>query len=94
MKVPVLSDPNSPSNYYPTQSRSGTCPAPVPYPTGDPKEELALPLLIDAFVQGAGLDDEEDPNKRLRKGNLHFLASVFANLSTVCMRRSYNSRGI
>lgn len=55
----------------------------MPYPQGDPQEVLALPLLVEAFVQGASLDDEQDPGKRLRKGNLHFLASVFANISVV-----------
>ena len=83
MEVPVLSDPKVASKYFPTQSRSSTCPAPVPYPAGEPKDIPALPLLVDAFVQGAGVDDEEDPDKRLRKGGLHFLAVVFANLSMV-----------
>ena len=87
MKVPVLPDPKSLSKCFPTQSRSGTCPAPVPYPAEDPKEIPALPLLVDAFVQGASVDDEEDPDKRLRKGNLHFLATVFANITVVSVSR-------
>ncbi|KAF7798572.1 hypothetical protein EIP86_009794 [Pleurotus ostreatoroseus] len=81
MKVEILPDPKSPTKYFPTQSRSGTCGAPVPYPSGDPKEVFALPLLVDAFVQGASVDDENDPDKRPRKASLHFLSSVFANLS-------------
>lgn len=83
LKVSVLPDPKSSVGYYPTQSRSGTCAAPVPYPPGEPQEVLALPLLVDAFIQGAGVDDENDPDKRPRKANLHFLSSVFANISIV-----------
>ncbi|KAI0825747.1 DUF383-domain-containing protein, partial [Irpex lacteus] len=79
LKVPILPDVNSSTGYFPVNSRSGTCTAPVPYPSADPVEVLALPLLIEAFVQGAALDDEQDPSKRPRKASLHFLASVFAN---------------
>lgn len=83
MKVLILPDPKSSTSYFPIHSRSGTCPAPVPYPSGDPREVLALPLLIDAFVQGAAGDDEQDLNKRPRKASLHFLSSVFANITIV-----------
>jgi len=41
----------------------------------------ALPLLIDAFVDGAQM--AEDLSKRTRKAELHFLASVFANMTVV-----------
>lgn len=68
---------------YPTNSRSGTSPAPVPYPQGEPQERLALPLLVDAFVQASATDPSGDLSKRPRKGDLHFLASVFANITTV-----------
>lgn len=78
----MLTPSASQVSYYVPQSRSGTCPAPVPYPSGEPQEILALPLLIDAFVQGASLDQSEDKSKRTRKGDLHFLSSVFANIST------------
>lgn len=83
MKIPILPDPKSLTKYFPTQSRSATTLAPVPYPSENPRDILALPLLIDAFVQGASVDDEEDPDKKLRKANLHFLSSVFANLTVV-----------
>jgi hypothetical protein len=43
----------------------------------------ALPLLVDAFVQGANIDPSIPLDKRPRKSELHFLASVFANLSMV-----------
>ncbi|KAH7885751.1 hypothetical protein F5I97DRAFT_1875120 [Phlebopus sp. FC_14] len=69
-------------SYYPTQSRSGTCSGPVPYPSIAPQEILALPLLVEAFVQAASIDPSEDKSKRTRKGELHFLSSVFANIST------------
>ena len=81
LKIPVLPDPKSPIKVFPVDSRCMTCPAPVPYPPGEPKEVLALPLLVDAFVKAAAVT--EDREKRLFKGDLHFLASVFANVSTV-----------
>ncbi len=83
LKIPVLPDPKSPLKVFPVDSRSGTCPAPVPYPAGEPKEVLALPLLVDAFVKAARVTDDQDLSKRPFKGDLHFLSSVFANLSTV-----------
>ncbi|KAI6001225.1 hypothetical protein EDD15DRAFT_2385862 [Pisolithus albus] len=73
---------NITASYYTPLSRSGTCPAPVPYPSGEQHEILALPLLIDAFVQGATLDQSGDKSNRARKGDLHFLSSAFANIST------------
>jgi hypothetical protein len=78
LKVELLVDSQNPSNFYPVQCRSGTSPPPDPYPSGSSKEYLALPLLLEAFVQGAALGDV----KEKRKGDLHFLASVFANLTT------------
>ncbi|THH00629.1 hypothetical protein EW026_g1922 [Hermanssonia centrifuga] len=89
MKVQIFSYPESPSKYLPVQSRSGTCPAPIPYPEGEPTEVSALPLLIEAFVQGASVDEEDDPGKRLRKGNLNFLSSVFANISIIPSGRMF-----
>ncbi|TFK25130.1 cytoplasmic protein [Coprinopsis marcescibilis] len=66
---------------YPVDSRSGSSPTPVPHPTGQEMELNALPLLIDAFVQGATMGDIDDLSKRKRKGELNFLASVFANIT-------------
>lgn len=42
-----------------------------------------MPLLVDAFVQGALVDENQKLDERRRKGQLHFLASVFANITTV-----------
>ena len=78
LRIAIIHD-TARNSWYATQSRCGTCAAPVPYPSGESREVLALPLLVDAFVQGATVD----PAKRSRKGRLDFLASVFANLSTV-----------
>lgn len=83
LTVSTVPDPKSSVGYYTTQSRSGTSAPPVPYPSSEPQEILALPLLVDAFIQGTVVDDENDPEKRPRKANLHFLASVFANVSIV-----------
>ncbi|KZP30490.1 DUF383-domain-containing protein [Athelia psychrophila] len=81
LKVPVILDPKSSNPVFPVQSRCETCIAPVPYPSGTETEVLALPLLIDAFVEGAAVDPEADLSTRKRKGEAHFLSSVFANLT-------------
>ncbi|KAL4252871.1 HGH1 family protein [Abortiporus biennis] len=87
--IPVLPDPKSPSGYYPTESRSGTSSQPVPYPTGEPQNVPALPLLIDAFEQAANVVETDDKTKHKRKGELHFLSSVFANVSVTPAGRMF-----
>jgi len=89
MTVSMLPDRRSPIGYFPVRSQCGTCPAPVPYPQGEPKDVLALPLLVDAFVQGAAAAEADDKDKRVRKGDLHFLASVFANLTIAAPGRMF-----
>jgi hypothetical protein len=81
MTIKVVPESKLAGQCFPVQSRCGSCPAPVPYPSKEPHDVPALSLLIDAFVQGAQI--EGDLSKRMRKGKLHFLASVFANLSAV-----------
>ncbi|KAH0836459.1 hypothetical protein J3R83DRAFT_8067 [Lanmaoa asiatica] len=76
IQVVSLIPTTSPISYHPIQSRSATCSAIMPYPSIDPQQVYALPLLVEAFVQGA-----LDCNPRIRKGDLHFLSNVFANLS-------------
>ncbi|EIW59819.1 DUF383-domain-containing protein [Trametes versicolor FP-101664 SS1] len=89
LKVSLLPDPNSPIKWFPVDSRCGTCPAPVPYPSAEPKEVPALPLLIDAFVRAAPGVEIADRAKRAYRGELHFLASVFANMSTIPAGRDF-----
>jgi hypothetical protein len=67
--------------YYPPQSRSVTAPPPSPYPSTSSKSVPALPLLVDAFATASTEGSK-------RKGQLHFLGSVFANLSIVSLRSS------
>jgi hypothetical protein len=62
------------SGYYATASRCATVVVPDPFPSGESFQAVAMPLLIDAFVDGASVS-------KSRKGSLHFLASVFANVS-------------
>jgi len=81
LKISVIPDSRLSNSFYPVESRCGSCPAPVPYPSAEPIEMAALPLLIDAFVDGAQM--AEDLSKRTRKAELHFLASVFANMTVV-----------
>lgn len=83
LRIAVLPTPSSAGPYYPTQSRAGSCTPPVPYPAGNDINVPALPLLVDAFVHGASIDPSVPLDKRLRKSELHFLASVFANLTSV-----------
>jgi hypothetical protein len=87
LEVSIVLDPSSPNLYYATQSRCGTSIAPFPFPPGETISVLALPLMIDAFVQGGYLED--DKLKRSRKGELHFLASVFANLTVSPIGRNF-----
>ncbi|KAH9940891.1 DUF383-domain-containing protein [Epithele typhae] len=89
LTIPILPDPKSPLGVFPVDSRSGTCGAPVPYPAGEPKEVLALPLLVDIFVKAALVSSDTDREQRPFKGEMHFLASVFANLSAATTGRTF-----
>ncbi|KAF8211111.1 hypothetical protein K438DRAFT_105389 [Mycena galopus ATCC 62051] len=86
LNIDIIPEPTFPNSFYPPQSRCATSVAPEPYPAGTARAVHALPLLIDAFVQGVEI---EDPSSRIRKGTLHFLASVFANLSTSPAGRNF-----
>lgn len=88
LKVSVIPEPTFPNKFYPTESRCGTCAAPVPYPAAEPRSIPALPLLLDAFAQGAQIEPTGDLSKRIRKGELHFLASVFANITAVSQKNT------
>ncbi|KAJ7230446.1 hypothetical protein GGX14DRAFT_583247 [Mycena pura] len=91
LTIDIISEPTLPNAFYVPQSRCATSVAPDPYPAGDARAVLALPLLVDAFVQGAQVDERgnDDTSTRIRKGNLHFLASVFANLTTSSAGRNF-----
>ncbi|KAF8159848.1 hypothetical protein B0H34DRAFT_705061 [Crassisporium funariophilum] len=89
LKVTIIPDIRLANSLYTTESRCGSCPAPVPYPTAESREVMALPLLIDAFVQGASVYETEDLSKRTRKAELNFLASVFANMTVSPTGRNY-----
>lgn len=81
LKVTIIVDPLLSYRYYPTQSRSGTSPSPS-LSTSDSKEMLALPFLLDAFAASAKVEGSElTKDAGARKGSLHFLSGVFANLS-------------
>lgn len=80
MKISIIPDRKDPDAFYPAQSRSGTCPLP---PSGHSQDVFVMPLLVDAFVESAPIDENQMLDKRKRKGELHFLASVFANITTV-----------
>lgn len=83
LKIPIMIQSSSSHAYYPPQSRCATSPPPSPEISGETKEVLALPLLVHAFVQAAA-KRQDGSEERAYKGNLHFLANVFANISAVC----------
>ncbi|EIM86519.1 DUF383-domain-containing protein [Stereum hirsutum FP-91666 SS1] len=89
MKVKVIPYEALLGGLYPTNSRSGSCAAPVPYPQGEEVDVPALPLLLDAFVRGANIDPDNEEGRRRQKSSLHFLASVFANVSTTPVGRQF-----
>lgn len=89
LKIKVIPDTRLSNGVYPTDSRCGSCPEPVPYPRAEVKEVLALPLLINAFVEGAQVVDDGDLSNRTRKATLHFLASVFANMTAAPVARNH-----
>lgn len=83
IKVPVYFSPR----IHAPLSRSATSIVPDNLPNHPPQEVDALPLLVDAFVEGASTrkpnDDDKVPISNKREGSLHFLASVFANVANV-----------
>lgn len=83
MKVKVIPHEATLGGLYPTNSRSGSCAPPFPPAQGDEVDVPALPLLLEAFVRGANIDPNSELDRRRQKSELHFLASVFANVSTV-----------
>ncbi|THH15754.1 hypothetical protein EW146_g4786 [Bondarzewia mesenterica] len=89
MKISIILDKSLPGAFYPTQSRSGSCAAPVPYPSGEEREVDAMPLLVEAFVCGANAGLSVEREKRSQKSELHFLASVFANMTTTPSGRMF-----
>ncbi|KZT53005.1 DUF383-domain-containing protein [Calocera cornea HHB12733] len=82
LKIPVVPLPKEKPPYYPTASRSATSSAPSTYRYTDETQVAALPLLLDAFIDGARVPVAGDDTEK-RKGDLHFLASVFANISAI-----------
>lgn len=84
MTIATVQHPAIQGEYYTPASRSATSPKP-----NIPSDALtanlpAMPLLVQAFVQAAHvpLPSSEKSEKSL-KPTLNFLASVFANISTV-----------
>ena len=80
--IPILPSPSSFPPYYAPASRCPTSPSPDPFPNEEVTYTVsALSLLVDAFsrVESEGIKMED----RKRKGELHFLSSVFANISAV-----------
>ncbi|KZP01678.1 DUF383-domain-containing protein [Calocera viscosa TUFC12733] len=82
MKIPVVPLPKETLPFYPTASRSATSSAPPTYRYTEESHIAALPLLVDAFIDGARVQVEGHSSEK-RKGELHFLSSVFANISAI-----------
>lgn len=96
--VPIVPNPTaSPpqlATYYLPSSRCASATPPANMPTGQEEVTVeyvpALGLLVEAFTQGAYVNSQEPgKNELARKGDCHFLATVFSNLATVgCLRLS------
>lgn len=78
LTIPVVALPGG-ALFLPAAT-CATAPPPGAPPDDQPRAIPVLPLLLDAFVQAAAPAVEGKPK---REGSLHFLASVFANLSSV-----------
>ncbi|KAF9518969.1 hypothetical protein BS47DRAFT_1325043 [Hydnum rufescens UP504] len=97
LEIPLFLLASSSIPYYPPSSRCTTSPYPEPYPEGAPTRVRALRVLVDAFVSAPEFPPltvvEGRPPKpdagRHRKGELHFLANVFANMSVISAGRSF-----
>ena len=79
LEIPIVRDEKLSPPYYAHYSRSGTSIPPDTLSSIDTVNCRALPLLIEAFADSAKVEGQEKSNGR--KGDLHFLASVFANVS-------------
>lgn len=102
LTIPLLPLPDSSlepgqTPYYPPLSRCGSAVPQNPYPQGSPVSTNALAVLVDAFVRAAVVSstETEDGGKIVvrgdpkRKADLHFLASVFVNVSGVSFHVRY-----
>ena len=91
LTIPLLPLPSAATPYYPPLSRCGSAVSQNPYPEGSPKSTSALAVLVDAFVRAAvvSVTESEDGGETIvrgdpgRKADLHFLASVFTNVTRV-----------
>lgn len=90
LTIPLLPLPSAATPYYPPLSRCGSAVPQNPYPEGSPVSVNALSVLVDAFVRAAVVSTTETENGTAvirgdpkRKADLHFLASVFVNVSGV-----------
>ena len=83
LSVPIILHSSIPGGYYTSASRSGTSLKPNVPPGVKETSISALPLLLHAFVDVVSAIGGKDNKGGLWKGNLHFLASVFSNITTV-----------
>lgn len=92
LTIPLLALPStSATPYYAPLARCGSVLTVNPYPSGSPVSVSAMSILVDAFIRSAVVSEKEDGegNKVViradpsRKADLHFLASVFTNVSGV-----------
>jgi len=88
LKIPVVPLPKETPPFYPTASRSATSTAPASYRYTEENHVAALPLLVDAFIDGARVQTADESTEK-RKGDLHFLSSVFANISAIPAGRTF-----
>lgn len=98
MQIPILEMPplpasypnasNIPPYYYPLSRSASSTVHPAFRPDMEEQPEKlpsvdAVRALVQAFEDGAGEGVDEGKEGAKRKGGVHFLASVFANISMV-----------
>lgn len=99
LQIPILEMPPLPASfpnassippyYYPLSRSASSTVHPAFRPDMEEKPEKlptvdAVRALVQAFEDGAGEGVDEGKEGAKRKGGVHFLASVFANISMVC----------
>ena len=82
LKIKVVRHSSLPNGIYAPSSHCATSQSQTVPPGTNSKDERAMPLLLDAFLHSASAKPSSDLEKN---ADLHYLASVFANISTVSL---------
>jgi hypothetical protein len=83
--IPCVYYPTAPAleKFYFPAARSATSVALPHDQTREAKSISAMYALVDAFTSAAAVTEQGSKDASKRKGDLHFISSVFANISVV-----------